>query len=338
DSVAFFEDSFAHVTRQMNPDTLWNSSIRNLFSQAFSAEWGSGFERENFLEDWNASNQIYGRLAENLDDLEACRDWFRAFGFPDVVCKAPFGTAAGGNRCVLEKEGMTRPMKDWLTKIWEEQGAVVVEPWLDRVYDFSVQFEMGESGLKLVAFTRLINNARGQFRGILTNAFCKDAEEEISRFLLQPGQKRPRVYEWYDNVLRPRLEVVLKEVGFRGPLGLDAFVFREPGGALRLKTLVEINPRITMGRVAHELSRHAADGAAGLFQIVSRKQVKKSGFASLSEYAAELEKAHPAQFANKTGSRIQSGSLAVTDPETARNFLAVFHVRRAVGEILPLLF
>ena len=39
------------------------------------------------------------------------------------------------------------------------------------------------------------------------------------------------------------LEPRLRDVGFLGPLGIDAFVYRDATGRARLKPVVEINPR-----------------------------------------------------------------------------------------------
>ncbi len=40
---------------------------------------------------------------------------------------------------------------------------LVVEPWLERELDFSVQLEMGPRGLKLCGYTGLVNDRKGQF-------------------------------------------------------------------------------------------------------------------------------------------------------------------------------
>jgi len=43
------------------------------------------------------------------------------------------------------------------------------------------------------------------------------------------------------------LEAELQHVGFVGPVSIDALVYRTPQGDRRLKPVVEINPRYTMG-------------------------------------------------------------------------------------------
>ncbi len=337
DSLSFFSDSFGSLTREVNTDSLWNNEIWNLFSKAWGTDWGSSFEEDNYLEGWNATESVYGKLATSLDEVTALRKALVSGGYENVVCKAPFGTAAGGNRCIMADEEIGPVFCKWLETVLREQGHVVVEPWLDRIYDFSVQFDMGDEGLKLRAFTRLINNPRGQFRGIITNGFVKDTDQGLTRFLMERSDGRPQVYSWYEDCLAPRLENSLLELGYRGPLGMDAFVYRDNNGEYRLKSVVEINPRFTMGRVAHDLGRLGVAGAPGLFQIVSSKQVRKSTGLSLSEFAEELEKSCPVQLAHKGKPQISEGSFALTDPSHAERFLALFHVRQSMAEIRELL-
>ena len=314
DSLNFFKDAFASLTRAKHVDTLWNGEIRSLFSKSWSVDWGRSFEKETGEADWNAPASVYGSSISSLEQLQNLRRKFSDEGYGNIVCKAPFGTAAGGNRCLMEGEVLGPSMEAWLQSVIDDQGETVVEPWLDRVYDFSVQFEMTGSGLKLLAYTRLVNNARGQFRGIISNGFCKDSDASLTRFLLQPQSGQPRVYAWYQDQVALRLEKTLKEIGYIGPIGIDALVYRDPKGAYKLKSLVEINPRFTMGRVAHELSQQVAPGAIGLFQIVSRKQIQKTFRQSPEDYVRTLENSVETQLKGKSPAKMIRASFALTDP------------------------
>ena len=42
---------------------------------------------------------------------------------------------------------------------------LVIEPWLERLLDFSAQLEMAPDGLKLCGYTGLLNDAKGRFQG-----------------------------------------------------------------------------------------------------------------------------------------------------------------------------
>ena len=116
-------------------------------------------------------------------------------------------------------------------------------------------------------------------------------------------------------------------MGFVGPVSIDALVYRTPRGECRLKPVVEINPRYTMGRLTLELMKHACPGTCGWFRLISRTQARKEGFADLSSYARSLAERLPLQFAGKPVPKIRQGALCLNDPKQAQVCLATFEVR-----------
>ncbi|MGZ0707600.1 DUF455 family protein [Coraliomargarita sp. W4R53] len=337
DSQAFFEHSLNSVTRPRSPDALWNEQLRALYSKTWSARWGKRLAAECRASDWIAPDSIYGRTVHNLEELKAARQHFAELGYRDIACKAPFATAAYGNRCLLADEVLSPTLLKWLEQIWEQSAVVIVEPWLDRVFDFSVQFEMSAEGLKHIGTTRMVNNQRGQFQGILTNAFCKGLAPELVRFLMErePGDGRPRVFHHYETTVAAALAAALQQAKFIGPIGVDALIYRDNNGQLQLKTIVEINPRFTMGRVAHELASHNAPRSVGCFQIIPKSQLRKTSTPNFTDWAAHTAQAHPVQLSNDAKPLIRSGSFPLNDPKTAQQFLAVYHVRESIHD-LPL--
>ncbi len=335
DSLAFFGNTFDSLTRPTQLDTLWNASIRELFSKTWSAQWGKQVAQETAENYWIAPPEVYGEPVANLESLEVVRDTLRRLGYENVVCKAPFGTAANGNRCILANENLGERTHAWLEKCWKDQGYIVIEPWLDRVFDFSVQLEVGTDEARTIAFTRLVNNHRGQFKGIITASLCQEVDPEIVRFLMEPNEGKPRVYHFYETLVIPRLFSIISNSGYTGPLGIDAFVYRSPMGTLQLKTIVEINPRMTMGRIGHELGKRNAARSVGFFQILTRSQLSKMDTPSFIDYSQQLVAENPTVLTKETNPRLVSSSIPLNDPETAKKFLAVYHVREKLSE-LPL--
>jgi hypothetical protein len=119
-------------------------------------------------------------------------------------------------------------------------------------------------------------------------------------------------------------------LGFRGPIGIDAFAYRTAEGAVRLKPVVEINPRYTMGRLTIELMRQACPGRTGLFRLVSRKSLAKDGHAGFSEYVRDLKKRFPLCLEGSPSPRIREGLVCLNDPERAQSCVALFQVTRAM--------
>jgi hypothetical protein len=127
----------------------------------------------------------------------------------------------------------------------------------------------------------------------------------------------------------------MRNSGYTGPLGIDAFVFRSPRGILQLKTIVEINPRMTMGRIGHELGKRNAARSVGLFQILTRSQLSKTDTPTFIDYSRQLMAQYPTVLSKESNPRLVSSSIPLNDPNTAKKFLAVYHVREKLSE-LPL--
>ena len=228
----------------------WTPAIRALHSKSTHQD----LLRE-FLETHDVSGTelgVVGRTVRDVDDLERAAAEMKRAGFQEIALKSPFGAAARGNRRWRGPEDL-----EWAARVMERQGGLVVEPWLDRVWDFSVQFEMGNDGLKHLDFIRLENNPRGQFQAAASGLrLTRGLPGDLARFLHET------VFPVYEGALAAFLESRLRQAGFRGALGIDAFVYRDSERRLRWKPVVELNPRYTMGRIAHEIRRQVAPGCS----------------------------------------------------------------------------
>ncbi len=103
--------------------------------------------------------------------------------------------------------------------------------------------------------------------------------------------------------------------GYEGPLGIDAYLYRDPGGEIALRPFCEINPRYTMGRVALELRRQIAPGCNLLFEII------KAAHATDGDDAPEFD----------ANGRWCGGSLLLTERRPETHFV----VRVTPGRTLP---
>jgi hypothetical protein len=118
--------------------------------------------------------------------------------------------------------------------------------------------------------------------------------------------------------------------GHLGPVGIDAFVYRDAVGVHRLKPVVEINPRYTMGRVLLSLMRWVAPGSHGEFSLVNAPMVKAAGMGSLRAYAEHAMASDPVRLRGEPKPRIWEGTVVLNDAERAEVVLACLRVRRAV--------
>ena len=148
------------------------------------------------------------------------------------------------------RRGDETGVSDWVQKRIAADGAVVAEPLLERVVDFSAQYELSPESVAFLGLARVDNDASGQFRGIrVAPNWSRTMPEEVVAFLYRDAQ----VMDWY----REKIPSVLRDLlpGYVGPVGVDAMVYRKQNGGLGLRHVVEINVRFTMGRVALELLR-----------------------------------------------------------------------------------
>jgi hypothetical protein len=200
---------------------------------------------------------------------------------------------------------------------------------LERELDFSAQLEMTADGLKLCGYTGLLADARGQFQGnwAETHHHKRIPSKVIARFN-EAADVSGIMLAYYAEIFG-RLEEKLRARNFVGPLGIDAFIYKDATGKLRLKPVVEINPRYTMGRVTVELMKQTCQGSCGWFHLVNHAQLKADGVADFAMYARALEKRYPLQLVGEPVPKIREGAICLNDPARVQVCMAVFQVTRA---------
>lgn len=326
DSVALLAPLFAQVTdAARQEDECFNAGIASLYSKAWSAAFLGQVLQALPAEPWLSPPAEVGVTVNSYDEALAAISAIRARGHHRVVVKEAFGLA-GSNALRLWEYELLETQQRWLAGAMALGRQLVVEPWLERVVDFSVQLEMETGGLKLIGYTGLRTDKRGQFMANWAEPeFARRLPGEmLAAFREDPGASRqlPRFYL----ELLPRLETELRRLRYLGPLGIDAFVYRDAEGHHRLKPVVEINPRHTMGRLTLELMRQVAPGSYGRFRIVSRTQARAEGAAEFPAFAKALAERHPVRLAGEPVGKIREGIVCLNDPVAAQWYLATFEV------------
>lgn len=141
------------------------------------------------------------------------------------------------------------------------RGGAILEPWLPRIADLSAQLHLGDEGPTLLGSTRQILAHTGVYQG--------------NRGIVEGGRIRAGT-PWDDELETVALQMgkAVWSKGFRGPCGLDAFVYTGPDGGPIFRPVVEFNARFTMGTVALGLVHRAWEVGigreAGAFRFLLR--------------------------------------------------------------------
>ncbi len=329
DSFELLKPVFASVTGEKRADeSRFTEKIASLYSKAWSANFLFRLlDGKNKTQSWLCSENEIGVAAHSLDEALAALAKIRARGHHKIVIKESFGVAGSNAIRLFEPEILPTQLR-WLENAFAKKRELVVEPWLERLADFSVQLEMSERGLKLCGFTGLLADARGQFVANFAEPHHhKRIPAKIISLFTEPKDISGKLLDFYGEIFS-RLETELRVADFTGPLGIDAFVYRDANGATKLKPIVEINPRYTMGRVLVELMRQVCQNSSGSFRLVNAAQLRAEGFENFPNYAQSLAEKFPLRLEGEPVPRIREGALCLNDPATAQVCLAVFQVSR----------
>jgi hypothetical protein len=169
------------------------------------------------------------RAVTSLDELAA---HVAGAAMTRWVCKAVW-SAAGRDRAHGVGATIDVPTQTRVTRLLARCGALVVEPWCERLVDVGVSGQVGEPP---PAPHLLVVDTHGTFRGI-----AMDADG------LLPAERDQLVS------VATACSAALARTGYRGAYGIDAFAYRDVAGQRRFHPLCELNARYTFGHVARAL-------------------------------------------------------------------------------------
>ena len=138
----------------------------------------------------------------------------------------------------------------------------VVEPELNRLLDLSFLWHLprdpqtpdsetpSSRAPNYLGWTRPLIAAGRRYEGTRLGSplgDCAGDDGRLKRFLLADrGARLQTIADW----LESKIASSLLERNFTGYFGVDALVCADAQGELKVKPLVELNPRMTMGHVA----------------------------------------------------------------------------------------
>ena len=283
------------------------------------------------MPDWFAKLEVLGSPVSSLLEVEAALREFKRKGYAYAIYKTDLGAAGRGQRRVACELPMGKHDLRWLENEFarsREEGSLprgILEPELSRRADISFlwNFDLPQKNLDFKGWTQPLISRGRRFAGTVLGAPFSNCDAETKRFLLENRCARlQQTSQW----LAERLKPALCAVGFLGQVGVDAFVFEDATGVLKIKPMVELNPRMTMGHVALSLEKRLAPGVTAEFRIFTIEE-----WLAVSDFLKEVPY-EASSIAGKRQVRWQSGVIRLGEPSLGTKHIPALLVGATVLE------
>ncbi|MDE6309848.1 MAG: hypothetical protein K2L81_06615, partial [Muribaculaceae bacterium] len=170
-----------------------------------------------------------------------------------AMVKLPYSTSGRGIIDTSTNQGLNQ-LRHSAQGMLRRQGSLMVEKRLDKMVDFAMLYDITHDG-------------KVEFLGYSLFETVGDTSYSGNR-LLPDEEIRLHLSQWVDMEqlmsVESALQRVLQQVigsHHAGPLGVDMVIYRSDSGSLLINPCIEVNLRMTMGVVAHHLTRHFYQGS-----------------------------------------------------------------------------
>ena len=271
-------DSISQSVQSRPPQ--WQANQADLFRKSFASEKLKAWLQEDDVPPWFTDARCQSHTARSMAQFDEAIEAIRERGYSTVLVKKDLAASGRYQRQIDCRQPIPAKDRSFIESLLaaeggdSDQATVVVEPKLDRVTDLSFLWRLKttQAGPTFLGWTRPLVAAGRRYQGTKFGNVFGDCDRALKRFLLADrAEKIHSVQRW----LEPRLTGLLKERNFAGYFGVDALVCRSSTGvpdSFEIKPLVELNPRMTMGHVALELSKKVATGVESEFRILNASQ------------------------------------------------------------------
>lgn len=147
---------------------------------------------------------------------------------------------------------------------------LLIEPWLKKTREFSFLFHRypdAEGGLRFLGISYQETTADGQWLGSTSpHKTVGDLPPHLAR------QLNVEVFPSLRESIQPALLSLLEEENYFGPVCLDSFFYDKSGWL----PIVEINPRWSMGRLAHQIRAKVSPNRTGTLLIAPKNKLPEN--------------------------------------------------------------
>ncbi len=297
--------------------------LKNYSSKIFASEMNKNyikmFPQDSYLQQEFSVKMNSNEAQEQLPILLQT--------YNKLILKAKFGSS-GQNNLVIHLDSWQNNQSK-IQKFLKENFEFVVEEFLDRVFDFSMQFEKSSKEIKFLSAQRFLTSPDGHFRGCVIRKFD---------FMFTPDELElyyKKDFKEYIQECGLRLQNFLQDnfsnFAYNGPICIDCFVYKK-NNSYFLKPIVEINLRNSFGRLALKLTKYIDYKSYALLKVEKIKSLqKKFHCKTKSELIQFFEQQNLSLYENtKSQTRlIQEAFLALNDLRSSESFVAYLEVKKS---------
>jgi hypothetical protein len=293
---------------QNSPVASWTADSRDIYSREAAAEVLSKVLIDARPSDWLLPEDKCPVSCTEIDEIIALQSRRRR-----LVVKSPWSASGRGIQMLRENE-FNQSNQQVISGFLKQQGFVMVEPWLNKVADLSLQFySEGKGEVAYRGQTSFLTDTSGRYLGNYVREIPPGLSAEEISFL---SDRLPLVRR----LLQEKLSGSDFSRKYIGWLGVDLLLYRDAENSLRLHPCLEINCRYNMGALTLKLRELISPESAGRWEINFGKPGK------FNRDMKEQMSRFPAQIVD---GKIVEGILPMAPPTDSAQFSAWLKVTRS---------
>lgn len=213
-----------------------------------------------------------------------------------IMVKAPWSSSGRGLQPVT-KIPVHEKVWEKINGIIHEQGFVIVEPLLEKVLDFSFQFEIKNKKPEFLGISNFCTDKKGQYQGNNLNGLPDNTSERIREF------QQIVIADIWPVLIKILEKSELIEL-YEGYFGVDTLVYSNNSSELKINPCLEINVRQSMGLLSLQLEKLMVKNKKAIFRIYY-EQGK-----TFKTFTDDMKGKHPLIISNH---KIKSGFFTLTE-------------------------
>jgi len=214
----------------------------------------------------------------------------------NLMIKAPWSSSGRGLQPIT-KTPVHPKVWEKVMGIIKEQGYAIAEPYLNKVLDLALQFELKKGKVKFLGISNFYTNKKGQYEGNYLNGLPLNLEKRLLEFadfavreIRQP--------------LINAIETSEMAIFYEGFFGVDTLIYTDEKNSLKINPCLEINVRYTMGLLSLLLEKLIYQNKQGVYRTYYQPGT------SFYTFKNEMEMKYPLKISNN---KIESGFFALTE-------------------------